>query len=307
MNLDPIILAELQRGGPPLWVSGRTYPKGWEVRSPANLQRYVRKVAGAGATDPSADTGNWELWSKTVDATLETLANSVASVKAVADALATTLGNVKTSVDASAAPLWRSGETVQQWDYRKSPLDGEIYQRKSATGAGATDPADDVTNYNSVSWNRPSAIVNRFSSGGVLAQANGSNVFPSPLVIFAPAVTANARTLITSVSGKGVIEFFVAGVNGGWISGGTTSFHVELIVDGRTIFNAQAAASSNGVWNLMGVVGGLLDDPTGQYFAYRAMPGCIEFARSFQIYVTVGKSFNASTGIVNSLSYRGRT
>ncbi len=67
MNLDPIILAELQRGGPPLWVSGRTYPKGWEVRSLVNLQRYVRKVAGAGDTDPSADAANWEAWSKSLD------------------------------------------------------------------------------------------------------------------------------------------------------------------------------------------------------------------------------------------------
>ena len=91
MNLDPIILAELQRGGPPLWISNRTYPKGWEVRSPANLQRYVRKVDGAGATDPSADAANWEPWSKTVDTTLAQLATSVANVKAVADALATSV------------------------------------------------------------------------------------------------------------------------------------------------------------------------------------------------------------------------
>ena len=87
MSLEPIILAELQRGGPPLWVSGRTYPKGWEVRSPANLQRYVRKVAGAGATDPSADTDNWEPWSKTVDTAVASLAASVANVKAVVDAI----------------------------------------------------------------------------------------------------------------------------------------------------------------------------------------------------------------------------
>ena len=87
MSLEPIILAELQRGGPPLWVSGRTYPKGWEVRSPANLQRYVRKVAGTGATDPSADTDNWEPWSKTVDTAVASLAASVANVKAVVDAI----------------------------------------------------------------------------------------------------------------------------------------------------------------------------------------------------------------------------
>ena len=103
MNLDAIILAELQRGGPPLWVSGRTYPKGWEVRSPVNLQRYVRKVAGAGAADPSADAANWEPWSKAVDTTLEALATSVANVKTVADALAVSVANVKAVVDSSAA------------------------------------------------------------------------------------------------------------------------------------------------------------------------------------------------------------
>ena len=103
MNLDPIILAELQRGGPPLWIAGRTYPKGWEVRSPANLQRYVRKAEGAGAADPSADAANWEPWSKTVDTKLAALDTSVANVKAVADALAVSVANVKAVVDSSAA------------------------------------------------------------------------------------------------------------------------------------------------------------------------------------------------------------
>ena len=87
MSLDPIILAELQRGGPPLWISNRTYPKGATVRSLANLQKYVRKVAGAGAADPSADTDNWEPWSKTVDTAVASLAASVANVKAVVDAI----------------------------------------------------------------------------------------------------------------------------------------------------------------------------------------------------------------------------
>ncbi len=103
MNLDAIILAELQRGGPPLWVSGRTYPKGATVRSPTNLQQYVRKVAGAGAADPSADAANWEPWSKTVDTKLAALDTSVANVKAVADALAVSVANVKAVVDSSAA------------------------------------------------------------------------------------------------------------------------------------------------------------------------------------------------------------
>ena len=95
MNLDAIILAELQRGGPPLWVSGRTYPKGATVRSPTNLQQYVRKVAGAGAADPSADTDNWEPWTKTVETLLSSLSNSVANVKAVVDSISAAPRGIK--------------------------------------------------------------------------------------------------------------------------------------------------------------------------------------------------------------------
>ena len=132
MSLDPIILAELQRGGPQLWVSGRTYPKGWEVRSPANLQRYVRKVDGAGATDPSADAANWEPWSKTVDTTLAQLATSVANVKAVADALATSVANVKAVADAQTNTLANVKGTVDT--INATPRGIKSIQRGVTTG-----------------------------------------------------------------------------------------------------------------------------------------------------------------------------
>ena len=132
MNLDPIILAELQRGGPPLWISNRTYPKGWEVRSPANLQRYVRKVDGAGATDPSADANNWEPWSKTVDTTLAALATSVANVKAVADALATSVANVKAVADAQTNTLANVKGTVDA--INATPRGIKSIQRGVTTG-----------------------------------------------------------------------------------------------------------------------------------------------------------------------------
>ncbi len=45
---------------PGLWVTGTTYPVGKVVISPVDFCYYVRKVAGAGATDPSADTTNWQ-------------------------------------------------------------------------------------------------------------------------------------------------------------------------------------------------------------------------------------------------------
>ena len=132
MSLDPIILAELQRGGPPLWISNRTYPKGWEVRSPANLQRYVRKVGGAGATDPSADANNWEPWSKTVDTTLAALATSVANVKAVADALATSVANVKAVADAQTNTLANVKGTVDA--INATPRGIKSIQRGVTTG-----------------------------------------------------------------------------------------------------------------------------------------------------------------------------
>lgn len=45
----------------PLWVSGTTYTLGQCAWSPASRFVYRRVVAGAGATDPSADTTNWAL------------------------------------------------------------------------------------------------------------------------------------------------------------------------------------------------------------------------------------------------------
>ena len=43
------------------WISGTTYAEGNNVWSPIDFQTYRRKSGGAGATDPSLDTANWEL------------------------------------------------------------------------------------------------------------------------------------------------------------------------------------------------------------------------------------------------------
>lgn len=44
-----------------LWVSGTTYAIGNNVFSPINYQTYRRKTNGAGTTDPSLDSTNWEI------------------------------------------------------------------------------------------------------------------------------------------------------------------------------------------------------------------------------------------------------
>lgn len=47
--------------GAAVWVSGTTYAAGIVVWSPLNYLVYRRKTAGAGTTDPSADSTNWAL------------------------------------------------------------------------------------------------------------------------------------------------------------------------------------------------------------------------------------------------------
>lgn len=46
--------------GAEAWVSGTTYAIGDSVYSPIDMQTYRRKTNGAGTTDPSADSTNWE-------------------------------------------------------------------------------------------------------------------------------------------------------------------------------------------------------------------------------------------------------
>jgi hypothetical protein len=44
------------------WVSGTTYALDDLAWSPISYLTYIRKVAGAGATDPSADGTNWDVF-----------------------------------------------------------------------------------------------------------------------------------------------------------------------------------------------------------------------------------------------------
>jgi hypothetical protein len=49
-----------------LWVSGTTYAIGDTVYSPIDFLTYRRKTSGAGTTDPSLDSTNWQLISGVV-------------------------------------------------------------------------------------------------------------------------------------------------------------------------------------------------------------------------------------------------
>lgn len=58
------------------WVSGTTYTAGQVRYSPIDFLMYRRKTNGAGATDPSLDTTNWALQTKTVPGGSDTSSNA---------------------------------------------------------------------------------------------------------------------------------------------------------------------------------------------------------------------------------------
>ena len=101
---------------------------------------------------------------------------------------------------------WVSGATVKQYAYVISPTDLEIYQRKTATGSGATDPYSDTTNYRCVSFDRATAIVAQpspASFGGGVAISSGLSFSTTN-----PALSAGVRTSLLSVTGKGAALFY---------------------------------------------------------------------------------------------------
>lgn len=70
--------AALATANTELWVSGTSYTQGVVVYSPITFLSYRRKITGAGTTDPSADSTNWQLVAGSGDVTLtgvQTLSN----------------------------------------------------------------------------------------------------------------------------------------------------------------------------------------------------------------------------------------
>lgn len=93
----------------PLWVSGASYTQ-WisVVRSPIDGQKYLRRTTGAGTTDPSLDTTNWQPESPRARKSLQrvvvsfTGASGTATIAAV-DPAKTIISNLGATSSASTA------------------------------------------------------------------------------------------------------------------------------------------------------------------------------------------------------------
>lgn len=200
---------------------------------------------------------------------------------------------------AGGAKPWVSGAAVQQYAYVVSPNDLEIYQRKTATGSGTTDPYSDTTNYRPVSIDRLSSITNGWSAGGAWTNTGSTSIGNfAGVTTSTPTLNAGVRTLVWNANGKGNVDF-VSLIKIG-TSAPTGTFRAELVVDGRTIFDATFSAPPSSATHFVVVAGGLSSPATNNPLTPLFMP--CPFSKSFEFYVTASVS---TTAINANIAIRG--
>lgn len=108
--------------GAAIWVSGTTYVIGDVRYSPANQKIYRRKTAGAGVTDPSADSTNWGIVS--TDPQWAIKATNYTAVAGDALLVNTTSGAITITLPASPAAndLVRFADYAGTWGTNKVTL-----------------------------------------------------------------------------------------------------------------------------------------------------------------------------------------
>lgn len=194
------------------------------------------------------------------------------------------MSNFTQFIGGGSVKLWSSGATVLQWDYRRSPLDGEVYQRKTATGSGTTDPADDATNYNAVSFIRSGAIP---ESAPVTCDANSDAIRGTTAVLLPATINAGARTKILDVSGRGRCSFLAFLLNTT-----ATNCRIEVICDGRTLYDyTQAVGASATPFFAQVPIGALTQQGTSSQ-RFTALPdgSPVYFRRTLAVWVTPSAS-----------------
>ena len=194
---------------------------------------------------------------------------------------------------ASGAKPWVSGAVIKQYAYVISPTDTEIYQRKTATGSGATDPYSDTTNYRCVSFDRATAIVAQpspASFGGGVAISGGLS-----FSTVNPALSAGVRTSLLSVTGKGAALFYAFSRSA---TVTTSQMRIELIFDGIPIVDVTFAASSGTLTGSAVFIGSLSSSNLPAF----TLP--INFAKSFQVFATAATAQAANQFVIHS-AYMG--
>lgn len=196
---------------------------------------------------------------------------------------------------ASGAKPWVSGMTVKQYAYVVSPTDLEIYQRKTATGSGTTDPYSDSTNYRPAAFDRVSSIANRWSSGSMSTSSTSSdfNTYVTTAVL---AFAAGVRTSILSISGRAALRFFCIQANSSALSG---TVRLEVLIDGRTVFDATYSSIAA---NSYALAAGYVAGSSGSTL----VPGFDDFrcSNSLQVFITCSAA-QTTSALIPKYAYQG--
>lgn len=208
------------------------------------------------------------------------------------------MSNFTQFIGGGSVKLWSSGETVLKWDYRKSPIDGEIYQRITATGSGTTDPADDVTNYVAVTY--PRATARPATSTREIA-TNSNGIIASVYVTVA-AISAGVRTKILAATGRGSCSFLAWQANMGTANG-----RLEIVVDGRTIYDATQTMGAAPTHQWCQIPVGSLINAGAATFNFLAIPdgAPLVFRRTFDVWFTPSATTSAGNQLWHAV--RGET
>ena len=192
--------------------------------------------------------------------------------------------------------IWFSGMTVNQWQDVISPVDGETYRRKTATGNGTTDPSDDRTNYFPISFDR------------VVSQSRSTGIFTGTFLdrmgttyTQAPGLTVGVRTSLLSVSGKGEVNF-LAVQNGTYTYVGTQ--RLEVVVDGVTIFDASVSLGTANYATLV-AIGGFAPIETSANPYGNEVFDKVRFSKSLQVFLTASGAATTAGNIKLRAFYKG--
>lgn len=179
----------------------------------------------------------------------------------------------------SGANLWISGVPVPQWGLVISPLDGEVYRRTTATGAGTVDPANDVTNYMAASYRRVTALTTYAELNNLLLTADS---FANGATKLNMNIAVNVRTSLLNVTGRGVAQYL------GVLKAATGGGRLEVLIDGRSIFDRTVGTTSlNYAAIVVGSAINWVNNSNQNMAAYTALPEVgVEFKRSLQVFYT---------------------
>ncbi len=196
-----------------------------------------------------------------------------------------------------SVPLWSAALIVQRGGFVVSPADAEIYRRVAATGSSNADPANDIDNYAAASYERfvgfpPAFVFHSSSSPGRLV--GGTRIASGS------AIAVGTRTLALSTTGRGELSHLsmqVSPVNYAGVSGA----RVEIVVDGKTLYDADVAGNVACYLNVFGNVLPRWNDAGSNNTDYIAMEAAkpIQFRRSLQIFFTpTGTAWAPSNGLI---------